>query len=87
MPGSVAQAVFGVGKLSAMPLGHGLRAGVQVARAGVVAEPGPGLEHVVERRRRERVDSRPARQEFARNRAPTAFTVVCCSMISDSHTR
>ena len=44
--------------------GHRLRAGMQVARAGVIAEPGPGLEHVVERRRGQRVDIRPARQEF-----------------------
>ena len=41
-----------------------LRAGVQIARAGVIAEPGPGLQHVVERRRGERLHIRPARQEF-----------------------
>ena len=58
------QAILGVGKMSAVLRRHRLRAGVQVARAGVVAEPGPGLEHVVERRCGERFDIRPARQEF-----------------------
>ena len=64
MPGSVAQLVFGVREMSAVLRCHGLRAGVQVSRAGVIAEPGPGLEHVVERRRRQRLHIRPARQEF-----------------------
>ena len=40
-----------------------MRALVQVARAAVVAEPRPGGEHVVERRRGERLHRRPARQE------------------------
>ena len=46
-----------------------LRAGMQVAGARVIAEPGPGLEHVVERRCGQRLDARPAREEVARNRA------------------
>ncbi len=42
---------------------HRPRAGMQVAGARVVAEPGPEPQHVVERRRRQRADVRPAREE------------------------
>ena len=63
MPGSVRNASSVVGKTAAMPLDHRLRAGMQVAGARVIAEPGPCAQHVVERRRRQRVDRRPARQE------------------------
>ncbi len=63
MPGSAASSVFGLRKASAVLRGHGLRAGVQIARARVVAEPGPQPQHVVERRGRERVHIRPARDE------------------------
>ena len=48
-------------KVSAMALDYGLGAGVQMPRARVIAEPGPELEHVLERRRRERAHARPAR--------------------------
>src|SRR5262249_44281589 len=48
-------------KVSAMALDHGLGAGVQMSRARIIAEPGPELEHVLERRRRERAHARPAR--------------------------
>src|SRR5262245_14781733 len=47
--------------MSAMALDHGLGAGVEMARARVIAEPGPELEYVLERRRRERAHARPAR--------------------------
>ena len=40
-----------------------LRAGMQIAGARVVAEPGPQPQHVVERRRRERLHVRPALDE------------------------
>jgi hypothetical protein len=39
---------------------HGPRAGVQVARPRVIAEPGPRLEHVVERACGQRGNARPA---------------------------
>ena len=61
--GQRAQRRFARRKFAAVPLDHGAGAGVQVAGAGVIAEPGPGLEHVVERRRRERPHVAPARQE------------------------
>ncbi len=50
-------------KFSAVPLDHGAGAGMQIAGAGVIAEPGPGFEHIVERRRRQRAQIGPARQE------------------------
>src|SRR5690242_10085595 len=50
-------------KLPAMALNNSLCAGMQVAGTGVVAEPGPGPQHIIERRRRERFDIRPARRE------------------------
>ena len=50
-------------KAAAVPLDHGFRAGVQIARARVVAEPGPGFEHVFERRARKTSHVRPAREK------------------------
>ncbi len=44
---------------------HRPGAGVQIARARVVAEPGPGLEHVVERGCGQRLHVRPACDETA----------------------
>ena len=48
---------------AAVALDHGAGAGVQVAGAGVIAQPGPGLQDVAERRRRQRLEIGPARQE------------------------
>jgi hypothetical protein len=39
---------------------------MQVARAGVVAEPLPGMQHGVERRLGQRGDIGPAREETAK---------------------
>ena len=50
-------------KLAAQILGNRDGALVQVAGAAVVAEPRPGGEHVVERRRGQRLDGRPAGEE------------------------
>ena len=36
---------------------------MQVSRAGVITETGPSLEHIIERRRRQRADVVPARQK------------------------
>ena len=65
---------------------HRHRAGVQIARARVIAEPGPHPQHVVERGAAERVDIGQRARNFAKY-GPTVFTLVCCSMISDSQTR
>ena len=46
-----------------MLFGHRNSTGMQVARAGVVAEPGPEFEHVVELGRGQITRRRPARQE------------------------
>ena len=46
-----------------MLLGHRAGAGMQIAGARVIAEPGPDLEHVIERRRGQRLHVGPARQE------------------------
>ena len=43
---------------------HRHRAGVQIARARIIAKTGPHPQHVVERGAAERVDIGPARQEF-----------------------
>ena len=64
---------------------HRDRAGVQIARARVIAEPGPHPQHVVERGLPERGDIGQRAMNFSKY-GPTACTVVCCSMISDSHT-
>ena len=51
-----AQRRFGIGKAPAMALDDGAGAGMQVAGAGVVAEPLPGMQHLVERGRGQRRD-------------------------------
>ena len=63
MPGKSRKAVFACRNFAAVPLDHDAGAGVQIAGAGVIAEAGPGLEHVVERRRRQRPNIGPARQK------------------------
>ncbi len=50
-------------KYAAMALDDGTGAGMQIARARIVAEPGPGLEHLIERCRCERMHVAPAREE------------------------
>ena len=50
-------------EMAAMALDHGPGAGVQVAGAGVIAEPCPGFQHLLERGRGQALDRRPARQE------------------------
>jgi tripartite-type tricarboxylate transporter receptor subunit TctC len=50
-------------KMPAVTRHHRSGAGVQVARAGVVAKPGPELEHVIEIRGSERAHVRPALRE------------------------
>ena len=74
------------GKAAAMLVHHRLGAGMEVAGAGIVAEPGPGLHDRIGRRLGQRLDGREALQE-AQVKGLTAVTVVCCSMISDSQTR
>ena len=63
MPGSSSSAAAVDGKDAAHVARDGLGAFVQVARARVVAEPSPRRQNVVERRRRQGVDGRPAAQE------------------------
>ncbi len=53
-----------VGKSAAVHRSHRLRALVQISRAAVVAEPGPGDEHIVDAGARKRLDRRPAPQEL-----------------------
>jgi hypothetical protein len=65
---------------------HGDRAGMKVARTRIVTEPGPHPQDIVE----DAEPSSPTVGQRAVNFSkygPTAFTVVCCSMISDSQTR
>ena len=50
-------------EFAAVTLDHGAGAGVQVSGASVIAEPGPGFQHVIERRRSQRADIVPALQE------------------------
>ena len=61
--GQRAQRVDVFGKFRAVPLDHGLRAGMQIAGARVIAKPRPGAQHIFEVGRRQRLDRRPARQE------------------------
>ncbi len=60
----LAQAFLGVGKHPAVVAQHRHRAGMQVARARIIAEPGPHPQHVILRGAAERRDVRPARQEL-----------------------
>jgi hypothetical protein len=57
------QRLLGVGKPSVVALDHGFGAGVQVAGTRVVAEPGPKLQHVVERCGGQSRDRREALEE------------------------
>ena len=50
-------------KTTGVARGHGFGAGMQIARAGVIAKPGSGLQHIVERRRRKTLHVRPAREK------------------------
>ena len=75
------------GKLPAMALDDGARAGVQVAGARVIAEPLPQMQHLVERGRGQCAKLGPARHESVKIGARPSTTVVCCSMISLSQTR
>ena len=52
-----------LGKFSSVFGGYGAGAGMHVARAGIVAEPRPGLHHLFLRRCRQRLDRRPALQK------------------------
>ena len=63
MPGSFCSSATVDGNLPPWSSATALRAFVQVARAAVVAKPRPGGEHVVERRRGQRLDGRPAGKE------------------------
>ena len=53
------------GKFAAKFVCDDLRRLVQIARACVVAKPGPGGEHIVQRRIGQRFHIRPERKEFA----------------------
>jgi hypothetical protein len=61
--GQFPQSLLGVGKPAAQFTGNGAGAGVQVACPGIVAEPRPGAEHLIERGRGQRLDARPALHE------------------------
>lgn len=61
--GKLAQGVLGAGKTAAMGLRHGARAGMEIAGTGVIAEPGPGGEHVTEAGPRQCRHIRPAAQK------------------------
>ena len=54
------------GKRAAMRRDDGPRAGVQVAGAGVIAEPLPGMQHLVERGRGQRANIGKARHELVK---------------------
>ena len=61
--GKPAQRRFLARKAPLIPFHDRTRAGVQIARPGVVAEPRPLRENVIERGARQIIDRRPARQE------------------------
>jgi len=63
MPGNVRNAASVSGNFAVVKFGDRLCAGMQVAGTRVIAEPGPELEHVIERRRRELNDRREAFEE------------------------
>ena len=64
--GEFAQARFGRGEAAARD--HGTRAGMEIARAGVVTKPRPGRHQIGLGCRRQRLDARPARDEFGEAR-------------------
>ena len=63
-PRQPAQAVLGIGKYPVMVAQHGDRAGMEITRARIIAEPGPHPQHIILRGAAERGDIRPARQEL-----------------------
>ena len=73
-------------KLAAVLGDDQLRGAVQIARTRVVAEPGPQVQHFIDRGSSERAHVRKALHEALVVRL-TVATCVCCSMISDTHTR
>ena len=78
--------LLGIRKHAAVVAQHRHRAGVQIARAGIIAEPGPHPQDVVERGGPSASTSGHRVTNF-RKYGPTILTPVCCSMISDSPTR
>ena len=69
--GQVGERRLALWKRSTVMRDHRLGAGMQMPRARVIAEPGPQLEHVLERGCRERAHVRPARgkaREIRRDR-------------------
>ena len=85
-PRQRAQAFLGIGKRAAMIAQHRHRAGVQIARPRIIAEPRPHPQHVVQRGATSASTSGQRARNFSKYGA-TVLTPVCCSMISDSHTR
>ena len=62
--GKLAQLRFGLGEVAAVLVRHDAGAGMEVAGAGVVAEPGPDGEHLAELGAGERLHVGPAAQEI-----------------------
>src|SRR6202034_440808 len=59
----IAKALFARRYLTVMLLDYDAGASMQITGTGVIAEAGPGFEHIVERRRRQRPYIGPARQK------------------------
>ncbi len=58
------QAIFGIREYAAVVTQHGNRTGVQIARPGIVTEPRPHPQHIIERGGSKRRDTRPSCGEF-----------------------
>ena len=65
MPGRARKPSSVSGKRPPMFVGDDLGAGMEIAGAGIIAEPRPGLQHLFERCRGQCLDRRPQAQEFA----------------------
>ncbi len=87
MPGSLRRPSSVSGNTPPWSRSTATRAGMEVARARIVAEPGLHPQHVVLRRRRASAALSGQRARNFSKYGPTVFTPVCCSMISDSQTR
>ncbi len=86
MPGSFEEFGLGIRKIGRRGFRRtARRAGVKIASTGVITQSRPELQHFFEPYRG-KIRHLGQRVEEATHNRPTAFTVVCCSMISDSQT-
>ncbi len=87
MPGSVHHASRGHAEISAVFVADDLRRAMQVARACVVTQARPQMQHLIGGRVGQRLRTSGKRAMNRSKYGMTVATCVCCSMISETQTR